>query len=108
MLPLAVNTLAALPFAYSTALGLGVILGTSIAVVVCAAIPLTTGITKGHVTLGIVFGLITVPIATLLGCFGGLPVACVFSLIITLLPVPNKPLLSHAEVEAEMRRARGY
>jgi hypothetical protein len=94
---------------YSTAFELGAILGITIAVVVCCAIPLTTGIAKGHVALGIIGALITLPTAALLGCIGGLPVACFFSILISVVPVSkNKPLLSQAEIEKEMERARGY
>jgi hypothetical protein len=108
MLPLATQTLGAPFFALSTAFELGAIVGISIAVVVCAGIPLTTGVAKGHTTLGIIFGLITVPIAAMFGCIGGLPMACVFSVLISIIPVPKKPLLSQSEIEKEMRRAKGY
>lgn len=95
--------------AYSMAFELGAIVGISIAVVICCGIPLTTGITRGHVALGIIGALIVLPITATLGCIGGLPVACVFSLIISVVPVSkNKPLLSQAEIEKEMQRARGY
>ena len=93
---------------YSTALELGAILGITLAVVASTAIPLTTGVAKGHITLGIIFALITLPIAAMFGCIGGLPVACVFSVIISLIPAPKRPLLSQTEIEKEMRRARGY
>src|SRR5262249_31100685 len=102
-MPLVANFSAVPPLAFSTVFEVGALLGVTIAVVVSAAIPLTTGVTKGHVALGIVFGMITVPIAALFGCIGGLPAACIFSVIISLIPKANKPLLSHAEVEAEMR-----
>jgi hypothetical protein len=109
MLPLDINVLAAVPFAQvSDAMTLGLIIGTAIAVVVSAAIPLTTGVAKGHVALGIVGALVVLPIAALFGCIGGLPTACMFAALITIIPAPKKPLLSQAEIEAEMRRARGY
>jgi len=76
--------------------------------VICCAIPLTTGIGKGHVTLGIVGALITLPVAALLGCFGGLPVAAGLAVLINLIPKVERPLLSQAEIEAEMRKIRGY
>jgi hypothetical protein len=44
----------------------------------------------------------------MLGCIGGLPLACIFTVIISAMPAPKRPLLSQAEIEAEMRRARGY
>ena len=71
-------------------------------------IPLTTGVAKGHTILGIVFALITVPIAGTFGCIGGLPLACIFSVLISIIPVPKKPLLSQSEIEAENARAKGY
>jgi hypothetical protein len=103
------NPLLALPLAdFSTWFHLGAIAGITIAVIVSAAIPLTTGMTKGHVVLGIIGALITIPIAALFGCLGGLPVACLLSVLISLIPVPKRPLLSQAEIEKEMRRVRGY
>lgn len=108
MIPLAILALGAPIAAYSTAFELGAIVGISIAVVVCAGIPLTTGVAKGHTTLGIIFGLITVPIAAMFGCIGGLPAACAFSVLISIIPVPKRPLLSQSEIEAEMRKAKGY
>jgi hypothetical protein len=108
MLPVAILTLGAPIVAVSTALELGAIVGISIAVIVCAGIPLTTGVAKGHTVLGIVFALITVPIAGMFGCIGGLPVACGFSLLISFIPVPKRPLLSQSEIENEMRKAKNY
>lgn len=100
-----------LPFgATSTAFELGLISWTVVTVVVCAGIPLTTGIAKGHVAMGIIAALITLPIAAVpaLGCVPGLIAGCVSSTIISIIPVARKPLLSQAEIEAETRRARGY
>jgi ethanolamine transporter EutH len=98
-----------LAVSYSTAFELGAILGITIAVIVSCAIPLTTGITRGHVALGIIAALITLPIAATFGCCGGLPAGCAFSMLISIIPVSkNKPLLSQAEIEKEMDRARGY
>lgn len=94
-------------FAMSTSLELGAIVYLTVACILCPALPLTMGFGKGHVVLGIIGALITLPCAALLGCIGGLPVACVFSLVIFLVPVPNKPLLSQTEIEYEMRRIRG-
>jgi hypothetical protein len=97
------------PFAVSDVwFMIGGIMGIAISVVVSAAIPLTTGMTKGHVVLGIVGALITIPIAAMFGCLGGLPVACILAFVISIIPVPKKPLLSQAEIEKEMRRVRGY
>jgi hypothetical protein len=42
------------------------------------------------------------------GCIGGLPLACVFSLLISVIPVPKRPLLSQSEIENEMRKAKNY
>jgi hypothetical protein len=108
MLPLAVQFLTAPIFAASMAMEIGAIIGLTIAVIVCTALPLTTGMQKGHVGLGIIGALITLPAAALLGCLGGLPVALVCSLIIQLVPKFDRPLLSQAEIEAETRRMRGY
>jgi len=83
-------------------------MGLTIAVIVCTALPLTTGMQKGHVGLGIIGALITLPAAALLGCLGGLPVAVICSIIIQVIPSFERPLLSQAEIEAEMRRMRGY
>jgi hypothetical protein len=93
----------------STSMTLGAIIGITIATVVCAAIPLTVGASRGHVVMGIIGALFVIPVAASgLGCIGGLPVAIFFSVIIKLLPAPNRPLLSQAEVEQEVRRIRGY
>ena len=92
----------------STAFEMGAIIGITIATIVCTAIPLTTGVARGHVTLGIVGAMVTLPAAALLGCVGGLPVACVFAAIISFVPPPKRPLLSQSEIEQEMRRMRGY
>jgi hypothetical protein len=109
MLPLDISLLASVPFAqFSDAATMGLILGTAISVVTSAAIPLTTGVAKGHVALGIIGGLVVIPVAALFGCIGGLPVACMFAVLISIIPAPKKPLLSQAEIENEMRKARGY
>ena len=100
--------LAAPPLAFSFAGDMGFILGLTLAVVVCCAIPLTAGIAKGHVTLGIIAALITLPVAAFLGCLGGLPVGAGLAALINLIPVIERPLLSQSEIEQEMRRLRGY
>lgn len=84
------------------------IVSITIAVVVCCAIPLTTGIAKGHVTLGIIGALIVLPVAALLHCLGGLPVAIGLAFLIKMIPKVDKSLLSQSEIEAEMRKIRGY
>jgi hypothetical protein len=84
------------------------IIVTTIATIVCSGIVLTTGAARGHVVLGIIFALLTVPASALGGCLLGLPVALIFATILKFLPPPNRPLLSQAEVEQEMRRVRGY
>jgi hypothetical protein len=99
--------LAAPPLA-SLAFEMGAIVGITIAVVISCAIPLTTGIAKGHVVLGIIAALITLPVAALLGCLGGLPVGAGLAALITLIPVVERPLLSQSEIEQETRRLRGY
>ena len=64
---------------------------------------------RGHVALGIIGAMLTVPVAAFgFGCLGALPIAVVFTVLISIIPVPKKPLLSQAEIEKEMRRARGY
>jgi hypothetical protein len=92
----------------SLAFEMGAIVGMTISVVLCTAIPLTTGITKGHVTLGIIAALITLPVAAFAGCLGGLPVGCGLAALISIIPKVDRPLLSQAEIEAEMRKIRGY
>lgn len=84
------------------------IVSVTLAVVICTAIPLTTGIAKGHVTLGIIAALITLPVAALLHCLGGLPVAIGLAFLIKMIPKVERPLLSQSEIEAEMRKIRGY
>jgi uncharacterized membrane protein len=87
---------------------MGAIVGITIAVIISCAIPLTTGIAKGHVTLGIIGALITLPVAAFLGCIGGLPLGCGLGVLINLIPKVDRPLLSQSEIEAEMRKLRGY
>src|SRR5262245_9849333 len=87
---------------------LGGMIGSTIAVVVCGAIVITAGASKGHVILGIIGALLTVPAAAFGGCLIGLPVAGIFCILIKILPAPKKPLLSATEIESEMRRARGF
>jgi hypothetical protein len=100
---------AAPPLALSgLALEMGAIVGLTLSVVICTAIPLTTGITKGHVTLGIIGALITLPVAAFLGCLGGLPVGGGLAVLIQLIPKVERPLLSQSEIEAELRKIRGY
>jgi len=108
MVPLAVQPLPAPILAVSDGMALGAIIGITIATVVCAAIPLTVGASRGHVAMGIIGALFVVPAAAFAGCLGGLPVAIFFTILIKLLPTPNRPLLSQAEIEQEVRRIRGY
>ena len=90
------------------ALEMGAIVTLTISVVVCCAIPLTAGIAKGHVTLGIIGALITLPVAAFLPCVGGLMLAGGLAFLINMIPKLERPLLSQSEVEAEMRKIRGY
>ena len=108
MVPLAAQLSFAALFAVGDGFMVLSIIFTAIATVVCAAIPLTTGATRGHVAMGIIGALFVVPAAAFAGCLGGLPVALFFSVIIKLLPKPNRPLLTQAEIEQEVRRIRGY
>jgi hypothetical protein len=85
---------------------LGAIIGTAIAVTVCSGIVFATGVSQKKVMLGVVGALIAVPVAAMFGCLGGLPTAVVLSVLITIIPRFDRPLLSESEVEAEMRRAR--
>jgi hypothetical protein len=87
---------------------LGAMAGLTASVILCCAVPLTTGIGKGHVVLGIIGALITLPVAALLGCCGGLPVGCGLAALISIIPVIERPLLSQGEIEQETRRIRGY
>ena len=95
-------------FAASTSLGLGAIIWIVLGVA-CAAIPLVTGVARGHIALGIIGAIFTIPLAAIgFGCLGSLPVAIFFMILISVIPVPQKPLLSQEEIEKEMERARGY
>jgi len=87
---------------------LGAILGVTLGVVISCALPLTAGIAKGHVMLGIIGALITLPVAAFAGCCGGLPCGIALSVLINLIPKLDKPLLSQSEIEQEMRKLRGY
>src|SRR3954463_14054337 len=91
MVPLAVQLASVPVLAMGAGYEMFAIIGLTIATVVCAAIPLTTGATRGHVAMGIIGALFTVPAAAFLGCIGGLPVALFFTVIIKLLPKPNRP-----------------
>ena len=109
MVPLAVQLAFAPLLAVSDGMSMGFIIGITIATIVCAAIPLVAGANRGHIAMGIIGALFTIPVsASGLGCLGGLPVALFFTAIIKLLPAPNRPLLSQAEMEQEVRRIRGY
>ena len=90
------------------ALEMGAIVTILISVVVSCALPLTAGIAKGHLTLGIIGALITLPVAAFLPCAGGLPVGAGLAVLINFIPSMNRELLSQAEIEAEMRKIRGY
>jgi hypothetical protein len=107
MLPLAVKPVVPI-LAMGDGYALLSIIGTTLAVVICAAIPLTVGASRGHVAMGIIGALFTVPVATMFCFIGGIPVAVFFSILIKLLPRPNRPLLNQAEIEQEVRRIRGY
>jgi hypothetical protein len=106
-----------------TAYELGAIVWISTAVIVCAAIPLTVGVARGHVALGIVAALLTIPsvlfgcflgslisfpVGAALGCLAGLPASLMFSFLIKAVPKAEGPLLNRAEIEAESRKIRGY
>ena len=97
--PLAIN-----PLAYE----MGAIVSITISVIVCCAIPLTAGIAKGHVSLGIIAALITLPVAAFFHCVGGLLVGGGLAFLINMIPKIERPLLSQSEIEAEMRKIRGY
>ena len=101
--------LAAPPLADSAmAYELGAIVGITIAVIISCAIPLTAGIAKGHVLLGIIAALITLPVAAMFGCCGGLPCGAALGALINFIPKIDRPLLSQSEIEQEMRKLRGY
>jgi|SoiMetStandDraft_5_1073268.scaffolds.fasta_scaffold1433691_1 hypothetical protein len=76
--------------------------------IVSAAIPLMAGIAKGHVTLGIIGALIALPAGIVLTCVGGIAVGGGLAFLINMIPKVDKALLSQAEIEAEMRKIRGY
>jgi hypothetical protein len=101
--------LTAAPVLGSMAFEMGAIVIILISVVVCTAIPLTAGMAKGHVTLGIIGALITLPVAALIPCPpAGLLVGGGLAVLINLIPKIERPLLSQSEIEAEMRKIRGY
>jgi hypothetical protein len=122
--PHAVLALAPLSIFGPTAYELGAIVWISTAVIICGAIPLTVGVARGQVALGIIAALLTIPavlvgcflgmlilsfpVGAALGCLAGLPVSLVFSFLMKAVPKAQGPLLNHAEVEAEARRIRGY
>lgn len=60
----------------------GVRIVIAIAVVICAAIPVVLGYFKGQAIIGIIGGILSGVTAIFLGCLGGLPMACVFIIII--------------------------
>jgi hypothetical protein len=80
-----------------------------ISVTISCAIPLLAGVAKGHVPLGIIGALITLPLAALIPCPPvGLLVGGGLAALINMIPKINKELLSQSEIEAEMRKIRGY
>jgi hypothetical protein len=62
----------------------GMMVGIVFAVLICGAIPIAVGSSKGQPILGIIGALCAGGTAVLLGCLGGLPVAALFSFIIVL------------------------
>ena len=94
------------------------ILWITIRVIILAAIPLMAGMHKGHVGLGILAALITIPfsvapsylppILAVIGLVGALILSMGMGILIQFIPKFEKPLLSQAEIEAETRRMRGY
>jgi hypothetical protein len=110
MFPLAVFSLTVAPLFASFGGDLIAIAWITAQVIVCAAIPLLTGMQKGYVGLGIVGALITIPFSVWpgLGCVTGLLASVCTSAVIQLIPKFERPLLSQAEIEAETRKMRGY
>lgn len=94
------------PFA-SMALELGLLMMYGAHIVACMALPLTAGMRRGHVVLGIIGGVFGAAAAAYT-CFAGMPVAFMFTVLIACIPVADKPLLSQAEIEKEMAKIRGY
>ena len=60
----------------------GVKVGIAIAMVICASIPIVVGYLKGQSFIGIIGGIVSGVSALFLGCLLGLPMACVFVIII--------------------------
>ena len=120
MLTLNSSLLFAPPLASSFGYDVLGMVGMVIAAVICPAIPLTTGIARGQVTLGIIGALVTLAVVGLtmafpkmllggvFGCAAGLPVGCGLAALISIIPKVDGPLLSQSEIEAETRRLRGY
>jgi hypothetical protein len=69
----------------------GVVVGIIFAAIVCAAIPIAVGVTRGHPIIGVIGGICAIPAALLLGCLGGLPVASVFVVIILVMGKETAP-----------------
>jgi hypothetical protein len=103
------ETMLAAPPLADSALGAELmgILGITVCVILSCAMPLTSGIAKGHVLFGIIGALITLPVAAF-GCCLGLPCGFVLAIVIGLIPNIERPLLGQAEIEQEMRKLRGY
>jgi hypothetical protein len=59
-----------------------VLLGASIAAVICGSIPLGAGFFQKQPVLGVILGLLTAGVGFFLGCCGGLPAAMVSCAII--------------------------
>jgi hypothetical protein len=69
----------------------GVVAGMIFAAIVCSAIPIAVGATRGHPIIGVIGGICAIPAALLLGCLGGLPVAAVFVVIILVMGKETAP-----------------
>jgi len=69
----------------------GMVAGIVLAVIICATIPISVGVKRGHPIIGLIGSVFTIPAAILLGCLGGLPVAAVFVVIILVMGDGNAP-----------------
>ena len=63
----------------------GAICGIITAIIICAAIPMVTGLKYGRPGLGLIGGVVAGGSAIPLGCLSGLPVAIVFAVVIVYL-----------------------
>jgi hypothetical protein len=85
---------------------LGQIFGAAITAIVCGGIVFAVGSGQGKTLLGVIGAILAFGFAAYSWFGYSIPFAIALSILISLVPTFNRPLLSHSEVEEEMRRAR--